>query len=398
MPWPPSSPRKHRRRRDARPPGCERGPRADHRRGRSGEEDAVPQFPSKADLILAFLEARGQRWTADWLLAEILELAAAPRDRSLALFDALDEWFHSDDYESDAFTCALLEIRGKADPVHQEAAHQLEVIREMLQDHAQQVGVDDPEAVAYQMQILMRRDRIRYPWGSRRRPTRPRARQAAPRKRALTSRAEPSQHASSSRCRETLVSGRGRYSALSQPADAGHADVGRRCRAWCRAQTRWAQEDLLSTRRTTERWSWLRDQNCAERTHGAGEHSTVELDAPGVSQAADFLQAAEQQRRPRRPRCRNRTESATLTVRPRNLVEPLAHPLAIALIAPSRACIAADWRVGAASAGGSGSPKLASPGCRGPHDRFRNPGSTPRTIAMSPYVQVVCERAVVAQD
>jgi AcrR family transcriptional regulator len=112
-------------------------------------------FPSKGDLILAFLEARGQRWTADWLLAEILELAAAPRDRSLALFDALDEWFHSDDYVSDAFTCALLEIRGKADPVHQEAAHQLEVIREMLQDHAQQAGVDDPEAVAYQMQILM---------------------------------------------------------------------------------------------------------------------------------------------------------------------------------------------------------------------------------------------------
>jgi AcrR family transcriptional regulator len=112
-------------------------------------------FPSKEALILAFLEARGQRWTADWLLAEILELAAAPRDRSLALFDALDEWFHSDDYDSDAFTCALLEIRGKADPVHQEAAHQLEVIREMLQDHAQQAGVDDPEAVAYQMQILM---------------------------------------------------------------------------------------------------------------------------------------------------------------------------------------------------------------------------------------------------
>jgi AcrR family transcriptional regulator len=112
-------------------------------------------FPSKQDLMLAFLGMRGQRWTSDWLLADIDELAATPRDRSLALFDALDEWFHRDDYESDAFTCALLEMRGKADPVHQEAAHQLEVIRELLQDHAQQAGVRDPEAVGYQMQILM---------------------------------------------------------------------------------------------------------------------------------------------------------------------------------------------------------------------------------------------------
>ena len=112
-------------------------------------------FASKQALVLAFLDTRHQRWTSGWLAPQIRELAATPRERSLALFDALDEWFRRDEYESDPFTCALLEIRDKADLVHQEAAHQLDLIREILQDSAQQAGVGDPHAVALQMQILM---------------------------------------------------------------------------------------------------------------------------------------------------------------------------------------------------------------------------------------------------
>jgi AcrR family transcriptional regulator len=112
-------------------------------------------FASKEALVLAFLDTRHQRWTSGWLEPQIRELAATPRERSLALFDALDEWFRRDEYESDPFTCTLLEIRDKADRVHREAAHQLDLIREILQDSAQQAGVGDPHAVALQMQILM---------------------------------------------------------------------------------------------------------------------------------------------------------------------------------------------------------------------------------------------------
>jgi AcrR family transcriptional regulator len=112
-------------------------------------------FASKEALVLAFLDTRHQRWTSGWLEPQIRELAATPRERSLALFDALDEWFRRDEYESDPFTCTLLEIRDKADLVHREAAHQLDLIREILQDSAQQTGVGDPHAVALQMQILM---------------------------------------------------------------------------------------------------------------------------------------------------------------------------------------------------------------------------------------------------
>ena len=112
-------------------------------------------FSSKTDLILAFLDVREQRWTRDWLQAEMQALAATPHDRMLAIFDAFDEWFNSKDYETCAFICTLLEMRGNADPVHQEAVHQLEVIRQIVRDQAQQAGARDPEAVAYQIQILM---------------------------------------------------------------------------------------------------------------------------------------------------------------------------------------------------------------------------------------------------
>ena len=112
-------------------------------------------FPSKVDLILAFLEMRGQRWTHDWLLTEIQQRATTPREQLLAPFDVFDEWFRSDDYESCALICVMLEVRDKADPVRQEAVRQIELVREILHEIAQQAGLEDPEQISRQIQTLM---------------------------------------------------------------------------------------------------------------------------------------------------------------------------------------------------------------------------------------------------
>jgi AcrR family transcriptional regulator len=118
-------------------------------------ETLYSHFPAKVDLVLAFLDAHRQRWIFDSLLAEVQERALVPRERPLALFDALDEWFHRDDFESEVFTRTLLEIADKTDPAHQVAALQLGMIRAILQHLAEQAGVADPRAVGYQLQILM---------------------------------------------------------------------------------------------------------------------------------------------------------------------------------------------------------------------------------------------------
>jgi AcrR family transcriptional regulator len=112
-------------------------------------------FPSKTDLILAFLDLRGQRWTHEWLEAEIYRQGDTPRERLLAVFDALDEWFHRDDFESCGVLATLFEVRDPNDIVYQAAARQLAEVRQVLLDIAEQSGTQDPESLASQVQILM---------------------------------------------------------------------------------------------------------------------------------------------------------------------------------------------------------------------------------------------------
>jgi AcrR family transcriptional regulator len=72
------------------------------------------QFGNKDGLVLAALERRDRRWMA-WYERRVTALAPAGRDRVLALFDALGEWFRQPDFHGCAFINAAGEI---ADPVH----------------------------------------------------------------------------------------------------------------------------------------------------------------------------------------------------------------------------------------------------------------------------------------
>jgi AcrR family transcriptional regulator len=112
-------------------------------------------FPSKEDLVIAFLDMRERRWTHEWLQARTERLAPRPEERILFVFDALDEWFHRSDYEGCSFINTLLEIDESNDPIHREAARHLGVVREILERYAEQAGARNPEEMSYQMQILM---------------------------------------------------------------------------------------------------------------------------------------------------------------------------------------------------------------------------------------------------
>ena len=71
-------------------------------------------FRSKDDLVVAFLRRRDERWR-DWLGAAVERLADGPAERPLCVFDALGEWFASEDFRGCAFINAAAEI---ADPDH----------------------------------------------------------------------------------------------------------------------------------------------------------------------------------------------------------------------------------------------------------------------------------------
>jgi AcrR family transcriptional regulator len=111
-------------------------------------------FPSKDALVLAFLARRGEVWTRDLLDAEARRRGATAERRLLALFDVLDEWFRSPDYESCSFVSVLLEM-GPRHLLGREAIAQLEQVREAIRALAVEAGLHEPDEFARSCQLLV---------------------------------------------------------------------------------------------------------------------------------------------------------------------------------------------------------------------------------------------------
>jgi AcrR family transcriptional regulator len=111
-------------------------------------------FPSKDDLVLAFLERREQRWTFGYLEKEARRRGATPEERLVAIFDVLDEWFRDDDFEACSFIKLLLEL-GPEDPAGRASIRHLDTIRAIVRSLAQEAGLRDGEAFSRSWQLLM---------------------------------------------------------------------------------------------------------------------------------------------------------------------------------------------------------------------------------------------------
>ena len=112
-------------------------------------------FGSKEELVLAFLEQRRERWTSQWLEAEVLKRAADPVARLLAIFDVFDEWFQEPDFEGCSFINALLEAE-RGGSVHRAAADHLAEIRVIIARLAREAGLEDVERFAHTWHFLMK--------------------------------------------------------------------------------------------------------------------------------------------------------------------------------------------------------------------------------------------------
>ena len=113
-------------------------------------------FGSKDELVLEFLRRREQRWTQEWLQAEVEQRADDPAERLLAIFDVFDAWFRTDDFDGCSFINVLLELTDRASPVRRATVGHLATIRSFLQRLAADAGVADPEDFARRWHILMK--------------------------------------------------------------------------------------------------------------------------------------------------------------------------------------------------------------------------------------------------
>jgi AcrR family transcriptional regulator len=107
-------------------------------------------FPSKDDLVLAVLQRRRATW--DDGIAASAERADGPREKILAIFDFLDEWFRQPDFHGCAFINVFGEL-GSSSPRAARAvrAHKRAFLR-YVTNLVAEVGA--PEAVAAQITIL----------------------------------------------------------------------------------------------------------------------------------------------------------------------------------------------------------------------------------------------------
>ena len=113
-------------------------------------------FPSKDELVLAFLEQREQIWTYGWVETEARNRGASPEQQLLAIFDLFDEWFQRSDFEGCSFINTLLESRDLDHPVGRASADHLQNIRSVVHTLALEAGLRDPDAFAGSWHILMK--------------------------------------------------------------------------------------------------------------------------------------------------------------------------------------------------------------------------------------------------
>jgi AcrR family transcriptional regulator len=111
-------------------------------------------FSSKDELIIAVLEKRDCELRAS-IIAQVEATAGSPSDRLLAVFDWLETWFGSPDFNGCAFIRALSEYPDTSHPIHQTAWRHKVAMQGALTQLCTAAGAHDPAALANTFSLLI---------------------------------------------------------------------------------------------------------------------------------------------------------------------------------------------------------------------------------------------------
>lgn len=96
-------------------------------------------FPSKGDLVEAYLARRDTRWLQS-LAAHVDTAAETPQERLLAVFDWLEDWFTQPDFHGCAFINSFGELGGTSPQVGALARHHKDAFHAYLRELAAAAG------------------------------------------------------------------------------------------------------------------------------------------------------------------------------------------------------------------------------------------------------------------
>jgi len=111
-------------------------------------------FKSKHELILATLRLRDEGFRNKFM-RETERRGKTPRDRLLAMFDALGAWTEEKDFSGCMFINASAEFSALNDPIHLFSAEHKRLIRDYIRELGEQAGVRNPSELAGQLNLLL---------------------------------------------------------------------------------------------------------------------------------------------------------------------------------------------------------------------------------------------------
>jgi AcrR family transcriptional regulator len=120
----------------------------------SNKMSLYKHFPSKDDLVIAFLRKRDADFRA-WFVAQIDDRAEHPQDKLLAVFDVIGEWLAIPEFRGCAFINAAAEFPLEGNPVHQVSAEFYDQFRVYIGTLAGECGIASPENLALQLSLLV---------------------------------------------------------------------------------------------------------------------------------------------------------------------------------------------------------------------------------------------------
>ncbi|MBL4908374.1 MAG: TetR/AcrR family transcriptional regulator [Sneathiella sp.] len=110
-------------------------------------------FRTKDDLILASLRLRDELFRNKFV-RKVETLAGDPAAQLLAMFDALDDWFHELDFRGCMFIKASGEFPIKGSPIYDTAAEHKKLLLDYVEKLAAQTTAKDPLLLARQLTLL----------------------------------------------------------------------------------------------------------------------------------------------------------------------------------------------------------------------------------------------------
>jgi AcrR family transcriptional regulator len=110
-------------------------------------------FRTKDDLILAVLRYRDETFR-NWFFRKLDDAALPPRQRLLAVFDILKEWFAEPSFKGCMFIKASAEFQDPQHPVYVQSAEHKRLLKSAFQEMAEEAGATDPDLLARQLLLL----------------------------------------------------------------------------------------------------------------------------------------------------------------------------------------------------------------------------------------------------